>query len=399
MIYLLRFKNPIHADAVFALRALQLNGKDAPSEFPLLMPGTWRGYRGPDGEQRTITITPQDIQAAYDYHLLRKERNPQRDLVLDYEHQTLSGDVAPAAAWFDLAIKDGVLYATNVRWVDKAKHMVESGEYRYVSPVFKFNAVDKETGKVFRMAVFNAALTNEPFIDELPPLIMKGTDIQLFQSSKEGNMNSVLQFMTQFLALAAGTTDDVVVAKSKEYFTRFKDLGIAFKDETAMTAEEFFTQVKSAIEAGQKFRANYEAVAKALGENADALPEKLTALIAAKSDTSNYVPKAEFLALKAKFDEREVDELIAAAMQKGKISPATKDTYRALALKDRQAFTEIMAKIPDYSVVPLKHIETAAAAGSGELSETDLLIAKALGKANDEKYLAALKATAKSLQN
>jgi phage I-like protein len=111
------------------------------------------------------------------------------------------------------------------------------------------------------------------------------------------------------------------------------------------------------------------------------------------------VPKAEFLALKAKFDEREVDELIAAAMQKGKISPATKDTYRALALKDRQAFTEIMAKIPDYSVVPLKHIETAAAAGSGELSETDLLIAKALGKANDEKYLAALKATAKSLQN
>lgn len=397
---LLMFKNSLPSDAVYALRALQLNGKEAPTEFPLLMPGTWKGYRNAKGEQQTINVTAADIQAAYEYHQLRKERSPARDLVLDYEHQTLTGEEAPAAAWFDLAVKDGMLYATNVRWVERAKGMVESGEYRYVSPVFKFDAVDKETGKKVRMAVFNAALTNEPFIDELPPLVMKGSDVQLFQftNQKESTMNPLVQFMLQFLALAAGTTEDVVAAKSKEYFTRFKDLGISFKDEASMTAENFFTQVKSAIDAGQKFKANYEAVAKALGETADAVPEKLTALIAAKADTSNYVPKAEFIALKQRLDEREIDELIASAKAKGKISPATEPMYRALALKDRQSFTELMAKTPEYSVVPLKAIETRTEQ-SGELTETDMLIAKALGKDSDEKYLTALKATAKSLQN
>lgn len=384
-------------NAMVALRALQLNGKEAPSEFLLLVPGVWKGYRDAAGNQQTISITPSDIQAAYDFHRARKQRNPARDLVLDYEHQTLTGGEAPAAAWFDLAIRDGMLYATNVRWTDRAKKMVENGEYRYVSPVFKHNALDKETGQTVRMAVFNAALTNEPFLDELPPLVMKDCDIQLFQftNTKESTMNPVLQFMLQFLALATGTTEDVVVAKSKEYFTRFKDFGITFKDEASMTAENFFTQVKAQFDALTKFKANYEAVAKALGETADALPEKLTALIAAKADTSNYVPKAEFLALKMKFDEREVDELIAAAMQKGKISPATKDTFRALALKDRQSFIALMDKTPEYSAVPLQKIETARSTDGGDgVTETDLIIAKHLGV-----DVVKLRETAKSLAN
>ncbi len=314
------FKNSLPADAVYALRALHLNGKEAPTEFPLLMPGTWKGYRNAEGKQQTINVTASDIQAAYEYHQARKRR----DLVLDYEHRTLTGEEAPAAAWFDLAVKDGALYATNVRWVERAKKMVESGEYRYVSPVFKHDAVDKESGKKVQMALFNAALVNEPFLDELPPLIMKDCDIQLFQfTNKESTMNPVQQFMLQFLSLATGTTDDVVVAKSKEYFNRFKDVGVSFKDEASMTAENFFKQVKTQFDTLTKFKTNYEAVAKALGETADALPEKLTALIAAKADTSNYVPKTEFIALKQRLDEREVDELIAGAKAKGKISPAT----------------------------------------------------------------------------
>lgn len=213
-------------------------------------------------------------------------------------------------------------------------------------------------------------------------------------------MNPVQQFMLQFLSLATGTTDDVVVAKSKEYFNRFKDVGVSFKDEASMTAENFFKQVKTQFDTLTKFKTNYEAVAKALGETADALPEKLTALIAAKADTSNYVPKTEFIALKQRLDEREVDELIAGAKAKGKISPATEPMYRALALKDRQSFTELMAKTPDYSVVPLKAIDTnRKQPADAALTETDLLIAKALGKDGDEKYLTALKTTAKSLQN
>ncbi len=391
-------KSLLPDDAVFAFRSLQLNGKEAPTEFPLLMPGVRNGYRNDSGVQQTISVTAQDIQAAYDYNKLRRQRNPNRDLVVDYDPQTLEGGEAPAAAWFDLSIRDGILYATNVRWIDRAKKMVESGEYRFVSPVFKFNAIDKVSGNKIRMAVFNAALTNEPFIDELPPLIMKDSDVQLFQFTNqkgENAMNKLMEFMLSFLALAAGTTEDVVAAKSKEYFTRFKDLGISFKDDASMTAENFFTQVKSQFDTLAKFKDNYKAVAAALGETEAALPEKLTALIAAKADTSAYVPKADFIALKEKFDEREVDEMISGALAKGKISPATKDTFRLLALKDRASFTALMEKTPEYSAVPLQKIDTNSRAHeAGGLTETDLIIAKACG-VDVEK----LKATAKSLQN
>lgn len=369
---------PHDRECTFALRALQLNGNEAPAEFPLLMPGTWNGYVRA-GKQRSFTITVDDLVAAAEYNKRRKERNPGRDLVLDYEHQTLTGEIAPAAGWFDLEVRDGVLYAVNVRWTAKAKEMVEAGEYRYVSPVFKHRAVDKLTGQEIRMMVANAALTNEPFLDELPPLVSaKDVDVQLFilsQNTKEVGMNPIMQFLLTFFGLPEDTSESTILDKLKEALD-----GIPAKD--------LFTL--------KTFRENYSVVAKALGETESALPEKLTALIAARHDMSNYVLKSDYTALKQRLDEREVDELIAENMRLGKISPATKDTFRTLALKDRASFNELMSKTAEFSIVPLKDIETGSVAtrNDGGLTETDLLIAKNMG-VDVEK----LKTTAKALQN
>lgn len=395
----IQFLPSLRSDAVFALRSLQLNGKEAPTEFPLLMPGTWKGYRDTSGKQQTINITASDIQAAYEFNQLRKQRNPQRDLVLDYEHQTLTGEEAPAAAWFDLSIRDGVLYATNVRWINRAKQMVESGEYRYVSPVFKHNALDKESGNRIQMAVFNAALTNEPFLDELPPLIMKGSDVQLFQftNTKGDQMNPLMQFLISFFAMAAGTTEDAVVAKSKEYFNRFKDFGVTFKDEASMTAENFFTQVKTQFEDLKKFKENYKVVAAALGETEDASHEKLVSAIAARLDTSNLVLKSEYEALKSRMNAGDADSLIAKALAKGKISHRTKDVFRALALKSPAEFNDLMAKTPEFSAMPREEVNQHIVNPIEGLTEMDLTIAKGLGRDGDERFLKSLASTSNEL--
>lgn len=52
------------------------------------------------------------------------------------------------------------LYATDVEWTGKARDMIQSGEYRYISPVL---AYDRVTGVVTK--IVSASLTNTPALD------------------------------------------------------------------------------------------------------------------------------------------------------------------------------------------------------------------------------------------
>lgn len=92
------------------------------------------------------------------------------DFVLDYEHQTMqaskNGQPAPAAGWFKrLEWRDGEgggLFALDVRWTARAAAMIAAREYRYISPVFGFDA---KTGEV--QNIHSAAITNDPALDGL----------------------------------------------------------------------------------------------------------------------------------------------------------------------------------------------------------------------------------------
>jgi phage I-like protein len=90
------------------------------------------------------------------------------DFVIDYEHQTMqaskNGQPAPAAGWFKrLEWREGLgLFAVDVRWTARASAMIIAREYRYVSPVFGFNA---KSGEV--QTLHAAAITNNPALDGL----------------------------------------------------------------------------------------------------------------------------------------------------------------------------------------------------------------------------------------
>lgn len=80
------------------------------------------------------------------------------DLVIDYEHQTLDGEKAPAAGWIKELEDRGTegLWA-RVEWTVEAAEYLRTGEYRYDSPVFD---VDPETRRI--TALHHVALTNWP---------------------------------------------------------------------------------------------------------------------------------------------------------------------------------------------------------------------------------------------
>jgi phage I-like protein len=95
------------------------------------------------------------------------------DTVIDYEHQTLTGQVAPAAGWVKDFFLNSSGLACRVDWTDRAKEYIKNREYRYFSPVV---GLDKERNLV---SIQSIALTNLPKGHDLTPLAMKGIEAHM----------------------------------------------------------------------------------------------------------------------------------------------------------------------------------------------------------------------------
>jgi phage I-like protein len=98
-------------------------------------------------------------------------------LMGDYEHQTVNaaknGQPAPNSIteWVPEIRRDAQggpeLWATNVKWTDKARGMLEAGEYRMFSPLFTFDDDDDRRPNW----MINLALTNNPATHGQEPLV------------------------------------------------------------------------------------------------------------------------------------------------------------------------------------------------------------------------------------
>lgn len=131
------------------------------SQIRLAVVGRWKGH--PNGE---FAIDIADIEKMKINFDKRKT-----DVVIDYEHQTLNAAQAPAAGWIkEVFIKDDELWG-RVAWNKKAKEYIKNGEYKYLSPVFEFFAVDEKTGVTKGANLHSASLTNTPFLDELGEVV------------------------------------------------------------------------------------------------------------------------------------------------------------------------------------------------------------------------------------
>lgn len=98
--------------------------------------------------------------------ILASWRRRGHDLVIDYEHQSLKGQEAPAAGWIKelWAGTDG-LYA-RVTWTERARTYMEQREYRYFSPVVQLNEAREVTD------LLQVALTNCPAMSNMEPLVL-----------------------------------------------------------------------------------------------------------------------------------------------------------------------------------------------------------------------------------
>ncbi len=92
-----------------------------------------------------------------------------RDLVIDFEHQSLSGSKAPAAGWIGTLEKctEGLLARIKC-WTEEAAEYIRNKEYRYFSPTLYFT----EDGEHIS-SLHSVALTNHPALHNALPLTAK----------------------------------------------------------------------------------------------------------------------------------------------------------------------------------------------------------------------------------
>ena len=277
------------------------------------------------------------------------------DLVIDYEHQTLSDVQAPAAGWIkDLYPGEDALMART----KKGREYIANKEYRYLSPVVLVKKADQHA------AVFHsAALTNTPAITGMFAII--NSDALSIEEEEEPRME--LSALIELLGLEEGAAEEDVLKRIKELTQQAAEEGQGGQEGKEGPAKE-----------GTQLVAN-KTVLDLLGLPEDARTEDVTARIMAFK-AGDSVLQRRVAELEKQAASQKAEELVGLAMKDGKLSPAQKEWAVAYALSDPKGFAKFVEKAP--VVVPMG--KTAFAADEWKQDGVDWKILKNQGVTEED---------------
>lgn len=317
--------------------------------------GEWKGHKkGP------FKVTTEVIKK-----MIENFKKGERDRVIDYEHATLSGQEAPAAGWIKRLIDGGSKGLMAVtEWNDKAKEYIAKKEYRFLSPVFTMNRKDKVTGEDTGPYLHSVALTNDPFLDQIMPLVNKSfinlspIDIPIGLINYLEEDTKMKDLLIKLLKLKDTATDeeitkalnDLIAAKTPEDVHEL--LGID-KDTSIDSVKATMTLCTDTL--------------KELGLEADADIEKVKEKVVAlkdegkKENDKDFVPLKDFKDLQSQIaaKDKEVEDIknvLAlneqtrlkkwAVDDEKRMTPAQWEAWgETMALKDPEGFEKIVNTI------------------------------------------------------
>ena len=285
------------------------------------------------------------------------------DLVVDYEHQTLTGEQAPAAGWVkELFLDDGQIKA-RVEWTDRAKAYLSNREYRYLSPVITVRKADNKA-----MGLHSIALTNTPAIEHMEAIVNS--------LNFEGGQNT-MDFMKE-LAKLLGLGEDATEEQVKEALKVCLEENKSLKESAAEAAKQQPPE-------NDKVVANKE-VCELLGLKAGAATADVAAAIMALKGGNiggvNLVEQVK--SLEAKLADRDAEEAVELALKAGKITPAQREWAKGYALKSLDDFRGFVEKAPQ--VVPMGTVggSEPLTLKRDEVDEATLLVCKQLGISTED---------------
>lgn len=286
------------------------------------------------------------------------------DMVVDYEHQTLSGNQAPAAGWVkELEWRPGDGLYARVAWTEQAAAYIAKREYRYLSPVFYRRLSDNRVSELY-----NIALTNQPRMLNVAQIVA-AKQIPNPNPNPDGG-NPMLEKLKKFLGLAAESGDpevckavEAMVAKNKELEAKVAAgeglVPVACKEVMDVLGLKPEAAKADAVQALEALKSQAKAVADGSGDMAKELANV----------------KGELSAMKA-------EGLIQQALKDGKTSPAELDAWgRKMARETPDTFAVVVLKREPGSVVPVQDMPARkdAPGADGATDPAQLEVNKQLG--------------------
>jgi phage I-like protein len=278
------------------------------------------------------------------------------DLVIDYEHQSLQGERAPAAGWIkELEARPDGLWA-RVEWTRQAREYLLSKEYRYFSPVLR---LDPDTRRP--TALLHLGLTNVPAIKRLPPLVAKwggGAGVTAEPAGPApaglqpaGEQGRSMEKIRELLGLTPQAEESAVASRWLEFWG---ELAAAL----GLPAEASVSQILGA--------------AAALQAGAAGLRERTE----------------ELAALKARLAAESASRAVEEALLAGKVSPAQQDWALEYFRRDPEGFATYVARAP--KLVPVGELLTLRGEnrGAADLLPEEMALCRSLNLAPKE-YLKA----------
>jgi len=282
------------------------------------------------------------------------------DLVVDYEHQTLTGDRAPAAGWVkELILRENDI-AARVEWTPAAAEYLKNKEYRYLSPVV---SARKSDGKA--MGVHSLALTNTPAIEGMTAIVNSAT-----YKEEDNKSMDIIKQIAQLLGLGEDATAEQVIealTKALEEVKTLKDAaasGGGNQDDTVIAN-----------------KAVCELLDLKAGAPASDVAAKIVALKGGDIGGVNVLEQLK--ALQKQSAERDALDAVTMALKAGKLTPAQKDWALSYALSDKAGFAAFVEKAPQS--VPMSSIlDGNEPPKSTKPDEATMLVCKQLGLSAEE---------------
>jgi len=150
--------------------------------------GEWKGHP----KIGTQTVTPERAKSIVDQFNEHYAANGAK-LVVDFNHSTILAlkglckpEDAKASGWLDhFTLENGEPWA-DVGWTANAEALIRAREFMYLSPVFEFDVKDRKSGRSIPCRLHSVALTNKPFLTELPAVANAGDAIAELYTAEGG---------------------------------------------------------------------------------------------------------------------------------------------------------------------------------------------------------------------
>jgi phage I-like protein len=330
---------------------------------PLAVTGRW--VRG----AREFAITRADLESIA-RNFTRRQNG---EINVDYDHasempEVGSGGPVPSAGRIVKLDPPEVFSDQEARLIlwgwyeptERARRLIANREYRYISPAIDWTARSKASGKPQGATLSTVALTNRPFLEEMPAIRLSDPEYRLVGESPAGATEPPISEVSLAHSqiqptdlIAGGAMNKVqlsvvdgsvkVTHQNQEFFAdpaEVKACAIALAHEAAAQARD-----GGAVEEGVPLNR----ATKFLSE-ADAAGKSVSAL---------------------EIFHGEVDREIEDAVRTGKILPRRRDDWRRIALADLPAFRRIVAD--QKPQVPLRPVGFSGTAPEGAQVQVKLL--------------------------